>query len=127
MDNITTCGQGLAEHSALPAKLAELIGALAETLQRHTGTLDAGDESARAELAVYRDLAGRFGWIAGELQEAAQQMAAQRDAPMGRHDEKALVDPALMVPFREFVKREEELLLILQRDLKRERAMLGTS
>ena len=125
MENSATCGQGLAQHSGLPAKLSELVHALAETLRRHTKTLDVTDEHARAELGVYQDLAERLRKVAAELQAAAQEMAGQRDEPMGRHDEEALSDPALMVPFQRFVKCEEELLAMLQNDLARDRAMLA--
>ena len=75
MDQPTTCGQGLALHSELPA--------------------------------------------------AADVMTRQKDLPMGRHDERALSDPALMVPFERFVAREEDLLELLQRDLERNRVMVG--
>jgi hypothetical protein len=35
-----TCGEGLAANSILPAKLAELMAAQAEVLERHTRALD---------------------------------------------------------------------------------------
>jgi len=35
MANPRTCGQGLAEHSPLPAKLGELTATVAEILERH--------------------------------------------------------------------------------------------
>ena len=40
MKNEPTCGQGLAEHSVLPAKVGELIASLAEILEFHTKALD---------------------------------------------------------------------------------------
>ncbi|MGH8310602.1 MAG: hypothetical protein ACRETX_12525, partial [Steroidobacteraceae bacterium] len=57
MDEQRTCGQGLAEHAALPAKLAELTDAVAETLERHQEALDLSDESSRREHAAYVELA----------------------------------------------------------------------
>ena len=47
MDEHPTCGQGLAEHSALPAKLGELAAAMAENLEAHQDLLDVTDENAR--------------------------------------------------------------------------------
>jgi hypothetical protein len=35
MEDQRTCGKGLAEHSALPAKLGELTAAMAENLEIH--------------------------------------------------------------------------------------------
>ena len=47
MDDQQTCGQGLAEHSALPAQLAEVIEAMADNLQVHMAALELDDEPAR--------------------------------------------------------------------------------
>lgn len=35
-----TCGKGLAHHSAVPAKIADYLAALTETLRTHLGTID---------------------------------------------------------------------------------------
>ena len=53
MDDQQTCGQGLAEHSALPAQLAEVTEAMADNLQVHMAALELDDEPARQEHAVY--------------------------------------------------------------------------
>jgi hypothetical protein len=125
MDNPMTCGQGLAHHSTLPRKLGELVEALAETIDRHVKTLDLADGSSRAEQAVYLGLASRLGRVARDLQTAAQEMADQRDLPMGRHDPAALADPTVLEPFARFVTREEELLALLEESLERDRAMIA--
>ena len=49
----------------------------------------------------------------------------RRCRPGWRSSWRRLADPALMVPFARFVKAEEELLALLQRDLEQNRAMLG--
>ena len=125
MGNATTCGQGLADHSVLPARMGELIAALAGNLERHQKTLDLGDENARRELAVYRDLTGRFAKIAADLEAASHTMAQQRDLPMGRHDEEAMGDPSLMQAFERFVDEEQALLELLEKAIDRDRRLLA--
>jgi hypothetical protein len=44
MDAPTTCGQGLAGHSALPTAFGALLDAVAENLEAHTTSLDRTDE-----------------------------------------------------------------------------------
>jgi hypothetical protein len=51
-----TCGQGLVEHSPLPAKLGELAAAVAAQLELHMTALDLNDERARAEHSAYQSL-----------------------------------------------------------------------
>lgn len=127
MDDQPTCGKGLAEHSALPAKLAELEDALADNLELHQTTLDLRDENARKEHEAYVRLAKEHRSIAARLQATAQRMAGYRDLPMGVHDEKALADPKLLDAFATFVKREEELLALLQHALERDSQMLAAA
>lgn len=124
-DDAPTCGKGLAEHSALPAKLAELIAALAENLEVHQGTLDLGDERSRRELDAYVKLAREHRSIAEQLRDVARHMASYRDLPMGRHDERALADPKGGEAFATFVRVERELLAQLQAAVERDEAMLG--
>jgi hypothetical protein len=49
-DDQPTCGHGLAGNAVLPAKLAELMAAQADVLERHTLALDPSDLHARREL-----------------------------------------------------------------------------
>src|SRR5437016_9036967 len=98
-----TCGKGLAEHSALPAKLGEWTAAMAENLERHTEALDLSDENSRRERDAYLELAEAYGQIATRLQATARQMAGYRDLPMGRHDPKAMASPKLRDAFERFV------------------------
>jgi hypothetical protein len=124
MDDPPTCGKGLAEHSALPAALAELEDALAENLQLHQGTLDLSDVDSRKELDAYVRLANQHLDIASRLRAAAREMSGYRDLPMGRHDERALADPRLMEAFVRFVKAEQQLIAQLQRSIERDRRMV---
>lgn len=123
-DDAATCGKGLAEHSALPRKLAELEDALAANLELHQRTLDLSDDNARAELDAYVRLAREHRAAAQQLRDVAAHMASYRSMPMARHDERALADPQLFEAFATFVRVEEELLTQLQAAVERDRTML---
>ena len=120
-----TCGQGLAEHSALPAKLGELTEALADNLALHLQTLDLDDEDARKEHAAYLKLAQEHRQIAVQLQAVGQEMAGHRDLPMGRHDQRAMSSPELAEAFEKFVNAEQELRSLLQAGLEQDQKMLA--
>jgi hypothetical protein len=125
MDDQPTCGKGLAEHSALPAKLAELEDALAENLERHQKALDLSDENSKRELDAYVRLARQHRAIASQLRATAQEMTGYRDLPMGRHDEQALADAHIIRAFARFVKAEQELRDQLQHAVERDQQMLA--
>ena len=125
MTDEPTCGQGLAEHSALPRKLAELVTALAANLHEHLPSLDGEDDAARAEQRAYESLIGKFRAIAGDLESVAAEMAGYRDLPMGRHDVQAMSRPEVREAFAGFVRAEEELGALLVGGLERDRAMLA--
>ena len=125
MDEAPTCGKGLAEHSALPAKLGELIAALGQNLEVHQGTLDLSDDRSRREHDAYVKLAHEHRTISAQLRETARHMAGYRDLPMGRHDERALADPKALEAFATFVRAERELLALLHAAVERDEAMLA--
>ena len=81
MDEQQTCGRGLAEHSALPAQLAEVTEAMADNLQVHMQALELDDEPARQEHAVYLHLVEEQRQAAGRLRAVAAEMAAARNLP----------------------------------------------
>jgi hypothetical protein len=120
----TTCGQGLAERAPLPAKLAELISALATNLQLHQRTLNVTDPTARRELDAYVLLERAYRGIAAELRAAAEQLAGYRDLPMATHAAARLADPALGKAFDAFANRERETLTLLQAMHDRDQIML---
>jgi hypothetical protein len=120
-----TCGKGLAEHSALPAKLGAVIGAIGEVLEFHVTALDLTDERSRHERDAYRELADAHRHIASQLQATARRMAGYRDLPMGSHDMTVMASPKGAEVFARVVKLEEELLSLLQTRVESDRAMLG--
>lgn len=125
MDEHRTCGKGLAEHSFLPARMAELIAALAENLEIHMQSLDLTDPRAKQEHDAYAHLAVQNRGIARHLRATAQEMAAYRDLPMGRHDDEAMSDPQVVEAFEKFVRREEALDALLSRSLERDQKVLS--
>jgi hypothetical protein len=120
-----TCGRGLAEHSALPARLAEVTEAMAGNLQAHMQALELDDEAARQEHAVYLRLAEEQRQAAARLRAVAGEMAAARDLPMGRHDESAMTSPEVADAFKQFVKAKQDLLVLLQGMAEDDRRMLA--
>jgi hypothetical protein len=120
-----TCGRGLAEHSALPARLAEVTEAMAGNLQVHMQALELDDEAARQEHAVYLRLAEEQRQAAARLRAVAGEMAAARDLPMGRHDESAMTSPEVADAFRQLVKAKQDLLVLLQGMAEDDRRMLA--
>jgi hypothetical protein len=120
-----TCGLGLAQHAALPAKLAEVTEAMADNLQLHMAALELADDAARMEHGVYLRLAEEQRQAAARLRRVAGEMAAARDLPMGAHDTEALTSPAVAEAFRRFVRAREELAEVLQADLEADRRLLA--
>ena len=109
----TTCGQGLAAHAPLVAKIGEFIAALAENLEAHLTTLDLSDQHARAEREVYVSLGQAHRSLAERLATTAAQMADQLDLPMARHDSSALHAPVVVDAYKRYIEREEELIAVL--------------
>jgi hypothetical protein len=82
MNRPQTCGQGLAERSALPAKLGALSAAMADNLEKHQRTLDLTDNNARAEHEAYEAVASALRKAAALLQATADRMVGYRELPM---------------------------------------------
>jgi hypothetical protein len=124
MEDQRTCGKGLAEHSALPAKMGELTASVAENLELHMKALDLNDDHSKEEHHAYLELAEEHRKIAAQLDATAARMARYRDLPMGNHDQKAMTAPKVLATFERFVNLEQELLALLQKRLDQDRKML---
>ncbi|MGH7480913.1 MAG: hypothetical protein ACRELV_02060 [Longimicrobiales bacterium] len=119
-----TCGNGLAQHSVIPAKMAELLRSLAENLEAHVPTIDATDDNGRQERDAYVQLHSDYASIAGRLAATADLMRRYRDLPAAGHDEEALSDPKLLEAFETFVSLENELADLLRTSADRDQSLL---
>jgi len=119
-----TCGKGLAENSVLPAKLGELMSAMAGNLDTHMKALDLTDPSSQVEYDAYEKLLKDVRQIAAELSVTASQMAAYRDLAMGRHDPAAMTHRRVKEAFEKFVQSKRELLELLEQTEARDHQLL---
>ena len=124
MDEPSTCGQGLAGRSSLPAKLGELFAAQAAILETHARALDPEDLQARHELDAYAAVVVAHRDIADRLTALAEQMASYRDLPMAPHDEAAMSDTVTLSAFENFIQAERELATLLQQLSRGDQDML---
>ena len=125
MSNPATCGQGLAEHSPLPAKLAELTDAVVENLEIHMTALDLNDEHAKQEHEAYVQVAAAHREIAAQLRAVAAAMAGYRDLPMGAHDMEVMSSPDVLGAYHHLVKVEQELATLLEQRAEEHQALLN--
>jgi hypothetical protein len=119
-----TCGEGLASYAPLPAGMAALIDALAETLEAHLPGVEESDPTNRPEREAYTGLARTYREIAAHLRTAAEEMDGYRTLPMGRHDVQVMAGPRAIDAFQAYVQREKELLALLQSAVTRDEPML---
>jgi hypothetical protein len=120
-----TCGQGLAHNAPLRSKLGELVDSTGEILEIHMTALDLGDEAGRQEHAAYQRLAKEHRALGERLRALGEDMAGQRDLPMGGHDFRVMASPPAVAAFERFVEVERELLDMLQQRLPQDQQMLA--
>jgi len=125
MNEHLTCGKGLAEQSALPAKLGDLVDATAGVLELHMQALVISDQQTRPERDAYEELARAHRQLATELHATARRMTGYRNLPSALHDLAVMSSPESANAFRRYVTREEELLVLLSARLDKDRAMLA--
>lgn len=123
-EQIITCGQGLAEHSALHEKLSALLATIASNLQLHLASLDPSDETSRPEYDAYTALVRQHSDLAARHRSAAEQMASYRHLPMANHDPDVLGGALVMSAFRQLINDQEQLLDLLGEWVARDRALL---
>jgi uncharacterized protein YndB with AHSA1/START domain len=125
VDEAPTCGSGLAQHATIPAKIAVMFEGLAETLELHPRMLVLDDPNSRKEDVIYRELAASWKEIAQLVAKSAAHMAAQRELPMGAHDETAWGEGHLKA-FEKFVKAQTQVLAFLRVAAERDEEMLAS-
>ncbi|HUP38743.1 MAG TPA: hypothetical protein VM115_01380 [Vicinamibacterales bacterium] len=124
MEQQPTCGQRLAYHAALPAALANLMGAVAGTLEIHFTALNPNDKGSRPEFDAYVALSAEHRELESRLRALALQMEGYRDLPMAAHDWSVMTSPAAVQAFARFVEHEEHLAGRLRELVERHRAMM---
>jgi uncharacterized protein YndB with AHSA1/START domain len=117
-----SCGVGLLQHASVPAKIAPLFLALAETLETHRPLIVLEDEDARREDAAYSQLAQTFRDLSDRVQRAAADMASHRDLPSCPHRED-LFGERQRHAFQNFVAAQGSLLEILRAAAERDEQM----
>jgi hypothetical protein len=127
MDEPHTCGKGLAERSALPARLSALAAAIADMLERHQQTLDLTDDNARAEHTAYQYLASDYRDLTSQLRATADRMVGYRDLPMARHHADAMVAPEIREALASLVQCERDVAAIVEAWIEEDQAMLAMS
>ena len=119
-----TCGKGLAENAALPARVGNLLAAMAQNLEVHIQALDLTDPNSHKEYEAYEGLIKEIQQTAVQLEQTANRMAGYRDLPMGRHDEHGMTHSRVGETFERFIKRKQELLSLLAQTTERDHTLL---
>lgn len=122
--DVPTCGAGVAQHAAVPTRAAIYLAELAETLDMHRAMLVLDDANSKEEDGIYRDLAASYRDISARLREVAGRTSAQRDLPMGAHDESKWTDAHLKA-FARFVHEQGALASVLRAAARRDERMLA--
>jgi hypothetical protein len=125
MSDEATCGAGLAQHAPVPLRIAAYIAELAETLDLHRTMLVLTDPASKRKDDVYAELATSYRQIAARLKDTASRMAAQRELPMGAHDEGKWTD-AHVEAFTRFVQAQSALASLLREAAARDEEMLAS-
>ena len=125
MDQQRTCGQGIADNAALPAKLAEVFSAVAENLEIHLTALDPKDKESRPEFDAYIALATAHREIESRLRALALQMEGYRELPMANHDMAVMTAPTTAHAFAHLVAQENALAELLASRAEGFRQMLN--
>ena len=120
----TTCGQGLAAGSRLPAAIADLLAAMAAVLDDHREALDVSDPANGPERDAYEHLVRGLLDISARAGSVAQAMAGYRDLPVGTHDEARMAAPNVHAAFVRFVDAERHLLQWLSASVPAHEEML---
>jgi uncharacterized protein YndB with AHSA1/START domain len=120
-----SCGVGLAQHATIPAKIAPMLAALADTLETHRALIVSGSPNARREDDAYRQLAASYRELAQGVDKVAAQMASYRDLPPCPHDETAFGAEQRQA-LQRFVQAQSELLALLRPAAERDEALLAS-
>jgi hypothetical protein len=119
-----TCGQGLAEHAELHARLGDLLQAMAGNLEAHLGAVGT-DAASQPERAAYESLLATHRRVAAELAALADEMAGYRDLPMATHDMEKMSSAEAVGAFQAFIDAEHSVADLLSDWVARDRQMIA--
>lgn len=123
MSEESTCGQGIAAHAALHARLGSMLEIVGLNLELHLGSLDPADEPSKPEYAAYTVLVQRHRDLSRELRSLAELMTSYRGLPMASHDPGVLGSPEVIAAFESLVREQEKLVELLRGWIDRDRAV----
>ena len=109
MDQQPTCGQGLADHAAFPARLADVLAAVAKNLELHLTALDPTDRRSRPEFDAYTALATEHRELESRLRALAVQMEGYRELPMATHNMAVMTGSNTRQAIEQLVEQEDGL------------------
>src|SRR4026209_1709100 len=127
MNEPQTCGKGLAERSAFPARVGALTATMGDVLGTHQQTPHPAADNARTELTAYQQLAHDYRRLTSQLRATAERMLGDRDLPMARHHAQPMLAEDIRGTLANLVERERELAALLKTWIEEDQAMLLVS
>jgi hypothetical protein len=125
MTHQPTCGQGLAAHAALNAKLADVFAAVAENLELHLTSLDPTHTGSRPEFDAYIALSTEYRELESRARALALQMEGYRDLPMAKHDMTVLTSRDASQALERLIAEKQALAGLLRAWADRYQQMKG--
>ncbi len=125
MDDVRTCGKGLASHTPMPRAMAEMADAMAVLFQVHMKALDPAEENGRREHKAYASLSAAYARVAELLAGLASEAESYRALPMAAHDMTFMTGPEPLAAFERVVAVRQSLLALLQELAGQDQAMLA--
>ncbi len=114
-----TCGQMIAERSALPAKMAQLMTAVTHMLDAHAKLMVAGkSKEGKKEAAELKKLSKLHAGLAANFKKTAEAMKKLYAMPGAPHDPaKMAEDPKVGEAMKELITSQKEMIALMQKDL----------
>jgi hypothetical protein len=118
-----TCGQMVAKHAVIPAKLAEGAASVADMWEAHAALMGK-DKESQAEAKGLRGIAKTHRAIAASLKKASEEMEKAASWPAAPHDmAKMMADPKLAAASKKALETHKEIAATLQKLIAEMEAM----
>jgi hypothetical protein len=120
-----TCGQMMASKSVLPAKMAELMTAVADSMEGHAKWAGMGkDKASKGEQQAMMKLVKSHRELAASYTKLAAEMQKGKDLPPAAHDMKAMDMGKMGEMTTRQVKAEREMAQLINKDADETEAMM---